>query len=95
MLWLSDKLPYSRSTWSRSSKTWFRDTSYPPTRIMSNYSYNCLARLEDYHTSRRDLPIMPVEIVSRGGNQLPEIGPKKSDGSIPVIMQEGLTQICD
>jgi len=56
-----------------------------------SYGYNRAERLEDYHTGR-ELVIMLVDIVSRGGNLLLDIGPN-ADGTIPVIMQERLTQI--
>ena len=56
-----------------------------------SYGYNRAERLEDYHTGR-ELVTMLVDIVSRGGNLLLDIGPK-ADGTIPVIMQERLTQI--
>jgi alpha-L-fucosidase len=56
-----------------------------------SYGYNRAERLEDYHTGR-ELVIMLVDIVSRGGNLLLDIGPT-SDGTIPVIMEERLNQI--
>jgi alpha-L-fucosidase len=56
-----------------------------------SYGYNRAERLEDYHTGR-ELVIMLVDIVSRGGNLLLDIGPK-ADGTIPVIMTERLGQI--
>jgi alpha-L-fucosidase len=56
-----------------------------------SYGYNRAERLEDYHTGR-ELVIMLVDIVSRGGNLLLDIGPS-SDGTIPVIMEERLNQI--
>ena len=49
--------------------------------------------LEDYH-SGRELVIMLVDMVSRGGNLLLDIGPK-ADGTIPAIMEERLLQIGD
>ena len=58
-----------------------------------SYGYNRAERLEDYHTGR-ELVLMLVDIVSRGGNLLLDIGPK-ADGTIPVIMQERLIQIGD
>jgi alpha-L-fucosidase len=56
-----------------------------------SYGYNRAEKLEDYHTAR-ELVIMLVDIVSRGGNLLLDIGPN-ADGTIPVIMQERLTQM--
>jgi alpha-L-fucosidase len=56
-----------------------------------SYGYNRAEGLEDYHTGR-ELVIMLVDIVSRGGNLLLDIGPK-ADGTIPVIMTERLGEI--
>lgn len=56
-----------------------------------SYGYNRAERLEHYH-SGRGLVIMLCDIVSRGGNLLLDIGPD-GDGTIPVVMEERLTQI--
>ncbi len=56
-----------------------------------SYGYNRAETLKDYHTGR-ELVLMLVDIVSRGGNLLLDIGPR-ADGTIPVIMQERLEQI--
>jgi len=56
-----------------------------------SYGYNRAERLEDYHSSR-ELLIMLVDLVSRGGNLLLDIGPN-GDGAIPVIMEERLIQM--
>lgn len=56
-----------------------------------SYGYNRAEQLEDYR-SGRELVIMLVDIVSRGGNLLLDIGPA-ADGTIPVIMQDRLRQI--
>jgi alpha-L-fucosidase len=58
-----------------------------------SYGYNRAERLEDYH-SGRELVVMLSDLVSRGGNLLLDIGPA-ADGTIPVIMEERLTQIGD
>jgi alpha-L-fucosidase len=58
-----------------------------------SYGYNRAEDLKIYHTSR-DLVFMLVDTVSRGGNLLLDIGPR-ADGTIPVLMQERLTQIGD
>jgi alpha-L-fucosidase len=59
--------------------------------IGHSYGYNRNEKLEDYETSH-DLILMLVDIVSRGGNLLLDIGPT-ADGRIPVIMQQRLTDI--
>lgn len=58
-----------------------------------SYGYNRAEKLEDYH-SGRELVIMLVDLVSRGGNLLLDIGPA-ADGTIPVVMEERLIQIGD
>lgn len=58
-----------------------------------SYGYNRNERLTDYHTDRQ-LLLMLIDIVSRGGNLLLDIGPR-ADGGIPVVMEERLTQIGD
>src|SRR5512140_2058372 len=58
-----------------------------------SYGYNRAERLEHYHTGR-ELVVMLVDLVSRGGNLLLDIGPA-ADGTIPVVMEERLTQMGD
>lgn len=58
-----------------------------------SYGYNRAEDLSVYHTGR-ELIFILVDTVSRGGNLLLDIGPK-ADGTIPVIMEERLTQIGD
>ncbi len=59
--------------------------------IGHSYGYNRNEKLEDYKTGH-DLTLMLIDIVSRGGNLLLDIGPT-ADGRIPVIMQQRLTDI--
>ncbi len=59
--------------------------------IGHSYGYNRNEQISDYKTSH-DLILMLVDIVSRGGNLLLDIGPT-ADGRIPVIMQQRLTDI--
>jgi alpha-L-fucosidase len=56
-----------------------------------SYGYNRAERIGDYHTGR-ELVILLVDLVSRGGNLLLDIGPA-ADGTIPVVMEERLLQI--
>jgi alpha-L-fucosidase len=56
-----------------------------------SYGYNRAERLSDYRTER-ELTLMLVDLVSRGGNLLLDIGPT-GDGRIPVIMEERLRQM--
>ena len=58
-----------------------------------SYGYNRAEDLNIYHTGR-ELVFILVDTVSRGGNLLLDIGPK-ADGTIPVIMQERLTEMGD
>ncbi len=58
-----------------------------------SYGYNRAERLSHYHTGRQ-LVIMLVDLVSRGGNLLLDIGPD-GDGTIPVVMEQRLIEIGD
>jgi alpha-L-fucosidase len=58
-----------------------------------SYGYNRAEDLTIYHTGR-ELVFILVDTVSRGGNLLLDIGPR-ADGTIPVIMEERLTQMGD
>jgi alpha-L-fucosidase len=56
-----------------------------------SYGYNRAEGLEHYRTGR-ELVLVLVDIVSRGGNLLLDIGPA-ADGTIPVIMEQRLLEI--
>ncbi len=59
--------------------------------IGHSFGYNRNESINDYK-SGRELLLMLIDLVSRGGNLLLDIGPT-GDGRIPVIMQERLVQI--
>lgn len=58
-----------------------------------SYGYNRAERIDDYKTSREFILVL-IDLVSRGGNLLLDIGPA-SDGTIPPVMEERLLQIGD
>lgn len=58
-----------------------------------SYGYNRAERIGDYK-SARELIMVLIDLVSRGGNFLLDIGPNK-DGTIPVIMEQRLVEIGD
>jgi alpha-L-fucosidase len=58
-----------------------------------SFGYNRMENLADYR-SARELILMVIDLTSRGGNLLLDIGPA-ADGTIPVIMEERLVQIGD
>jgi alpha-L-fucosidase len=58
-----------------------------------SYGYNRAETIDDYRPAR-ELILTLVDLVSRGGNFLLDIGPT-GDGRIPVIMQQRLLEIGD
>ena len=58
-----------------------------------SYGYNRAERIGDYK-SARELIMVLIDLVSRGGNFLLDIGPN-ADGTIPVIMEQRLVEIGD
>lgn len=56
-----------------------------------SFGYNRIENIDDYRTEQ-ELIYMLVDLVSRGGNLLLNIGPT-ADGRIPVIMQQRLLQL--
>jgi len=70
------------------------DTPWEENRGMAHsFGYSRTENLADYNTSQ-EFVYMLIDIVSRGGNFLLDIGPT-ADGRVPVIMQERLQDIGD
>jgi alpha-L-fucosidase len=59
--------------------------------IGMSFGINRIENIDDYRTEK-ELIFMLIDLVSRGGNLLLNIGPN-ADGTIPVIMQERLIQL--
>lgn len=58
-----------------------------------SYGWNRIETIDDYKNAR-ELIMVLIDLVSRGGNLLLDIGPT-GDGRIPVIMQQRLIEIGD
>lgn len=68
------------------------DNAWEENRGMAHsFGYSITENFEDYNSTQQ-LLYMLIDIVSRGGNFLLDIGPT-ADGRIPVIMQERLLEI--
>jgi alpha-L-fucosidase len=61
--------------------------------LAHSYGLNRAERADDYKTSR-ELILVLIDIVSRGGNFLLDIGPD-ADGTIPPLMEQRLLEIGD
>ncbi|MDR1927785.1 MAG: alpha-L-fucosidase [Oscillospiraceae bacterium] len=61
--------------------------------IGGSFGYNRAETTEDYQSARALVELL-VDLVSKGGNLLLNVGPA-ADGTIPVIMEERLLQIGD
>jgi alpha-L-fucosidase len=80
--------------WTTEYTPGMADTDHPweESRGMGfSYGYNRAERLEHYNSGKALVTIL-VDIVSRGGNLLLDIGPD-ADGTIPVIMEQRLAEI--
>ena len=68
------------------------DHPWEESRAMAySFGYSRTEPLEDYRSSQ-ELVWMLIDLVSRGGNMLLDVGPT-ADGRIPVIMQERLAEM--
>ena len=91
--WGKDSRHKHGGYWTTEYTPGMADTGHPweESRGMGfSYGYNRAERLEHYRTGRELVTIL-VDIVSRGGNLLLDIGPD-ADGIIPVIMEQRLAE---
>jgi len=82
--------------WTTEYAAGLRDGSHPweESRGMAySYGLNRAERFDDYKTSREFILVL-VDLVSRGGNLLLDIGPA-ADGTIPPLMEQRLLEIGD
>jgi alpha-L-fucosidase len=82
--------------WTTEYAAGMQDDSHPweENRGMGfSYGLNRAERIEDYKTSR-ELILALIDLVSRGGNLLLDIGPA-ADGTIPPLMEERLLEMGD
>jgi alpha-L-fucosidase len=92
--WGKDSRHKHGGYWTTEYTPGMSDASHPweESRGMGfSYGYNRAERLEHYHSGKELVTIL-VDIVSRGGNLLLDIGPD-ADGTIPVIMEQRLAEI--
>lgn len=82
--------------WTTEYGAGLKDASHPweESRGMAySYGYNRAETADDYKPAR-EMILTLIDLVSRGGNFLLDIGPT-ADGRIPVIMQQRLLEIGD
>lgn len=82
--------------WTTEYAAGLQDGAHPweESRGMAHsYGYNRAERIGDYKTGREFILVL-IDLVSRGGNLLLDIGPM-ADGTIPPVMEERLLEIGD
>lgn len=82
--------------WTTEYAAGLKDASHPweESRGMAHsYGLNRAERVEDYKTAREFVLVL-IDLVSRGGNLLLDIGPA-ADGTVPPLMEQRLLEIGD
>ncbi len=82
--------------WTTEYAAGLQDDSHPweeSRGLGFSYGLNRAERIDDYKTAR-ELILVLVDLVSRGGNLLLDIGPA-ADGTIPPLMEQRLLEIGD
>lgn len=94
--WGSDSRHKHGGYWTTEYAAGMQDGSHPweESRGMAySYGLNRAERADDYKTSREFILVL-IDLVSRGGNLLLDIGPA-ADGTIPPLMEQRLLDIGD
>ena len=94
--WGKDSRHKHGGYWTTEYGAGLKDASHPweESRGMAySYGYNRAETIDDYKPAREFVMTL-IDLVSRGGNFLLDIGPA-ADGTIPVIMQQRLLEIGD
>lgn len=94
--WGKDSRHKHGGYWTTEYAAGLKDGSHPweESRGMAySYGYNRAERVDDYKTGREFILTL-IDLVSRGGNLLLDIGPA-ADGTIPPLMEERLLEIGD
>jgi alpha-L-fucosidase len=94
--WGKDSRHKHGGYWTTEYAAGLKDGSHPweESRGMAySYGFNRAERIDDYKTGREFIFTL-IDLVSRGGNLLLDIGPN-GDGTIPPIMEQRLLEIGD
>jgi alpha-L-fucosidase len=94
--WGKDSRHKHGGYWTTEYAAGLQDGAHPweESRGMAySYGLNRAERVDDYKTSREFIYVL-VDLVSRGGNLLLDIGPA-ADGTIPPLMEQRLLEIGD
>jgi alpha-L-fucosidase len=94
--WGSDCRHKHGGYWTTEYAAGLKDGAHPweESRGMAySYGFNRAERIDDYKTAREFILVL-IDLVSRGGNLLLDIGPA-ADGTIPPIMEQRLLEIGD
>ena len=94
--WGKDSRHKHGGYWTTEYAAGLKDSTQPweeSRGMAASYGLNRAERVDDYKTSREFIFVL-IDLVSRGGNLLLDIGPA-ADGTIPPLMEQRLLEIGD